>query len=562
MINFFKQDFFIKYKLKLFLILFIILNSIKLVCFNFYLSQNIQNLPLFFLIKFGANVILVSAIFLTLFKHNLKKSAITFYVLQFIYILAHICYFKYFNNYLHLVQSILLLGEGTKALAHLYFFMDFSIIMLFIDMPLFIYLVKNIKSENDLKISFSNYVFIGLSMCLVAYSCFYIVSFINMSNPKKATPLTVTPSESYIVRKNGTLVNEIISLATNLNDEKIILGFKYGKKINRSENTGNNPNIVILQLESIDSNVVNKKYNGKYIAPFLHSLATNSVYYPYTMSYHMGGGTSDSEFSIINSIEPSQSYPAMKLRTYTYPNSLVKQFRNNNYDCFAFHGNAGNYFNRDDAFSLMGFSKYYDIVKMFLKHVGWGAPDKDVLDFATDKILKNKKPTFSYIITMTSHASFKSVYNYYTNHDYDNINDEVVKNYFNSVSYVDKTLEEFVTNIREQNPNTYVLIWGDHTPAINKPDYSQASLSYDGKYFEFIPLFILTPDNLVYRENSRVASFLDIAPTILELSGIKYNYKTDGDNLLDFDNHDSKIPFKGNYYSKSDLFNLISNAGK
>lgn len=561
-VSFFKKDFFIKHKFNIFFSLFLILNSIKLVYFNCYLSSNIRNLPLYIVVKFLINIIMVSAIFLCLFKRNLKKTAITFYILQFVYVLAHICYFKYFSNYLHIVQSILLLGEGTKALTHLYFFLDFSIILLFLDIPFFVYIIKNEHRNNSLNISYSAYILDGITLCFIVYAFIYVQYCAYSSNLKEETPLKINPSETYIVRNYGTLVNEWVSLTCNFGDENLVKNLKHGKDIKNTTKSENNPNIVLLQLESIDANVVDKQYKGKYIAPYLHSLTNKCVYYPYTMSYHMGGGTSDAEFSIINSVEPSPFFPAMKSRTYSYSNSMIRQFKNSGYDCFAFHGNVGDYFNRNEAFSSIGFSKFYDIGRMFLHHVGWGAPDEDVLNFATNKLVKNKNPFLSYVITMTSHASFTSVYNYYSNSNYDDINDTVVKDYFTSVSYVDETLKKFITNIRKEIPNTYVLIWGDHTPAIDKPEYSQASMSYDGKYFEFVPLFIITPDDIAYRETSKVASFLDIAPTILNLSGIEYVYKSDGDDLLNLENHDSKIPFKGGVYSKSDLFTLITNSNK
>ena len=197
---------------------------------------------------------------------------------------------------------------------------------------------------------------------------------------------------------------------------------------------------------------------------------------------------------------------------------------------------------------------------MHLFNKGWGASDEDVLNYAKNKLSKTSEPFLAYIITMTSHASFTNASHYYNNPAYSNIDDELVKNYFNSVSYVDVTLKNFISDIRKTMPNTYIFIWGDHTPAIERPLYSQASLSFDGKYFEFVPLFILTPDSKVYQENEKVASFLDIAPTILNASGANYTIFSDGDNLLDFNNdRPSSIPFKAGSYSKKILYKNILN---
>ena len=55
-----------------------------------------------------------------------------------------------------------------------------------------------------------------------------------------------------------------------------------------------------------------------------------------------------------------------------------------------------------------------------------------------------------------------------------------------------------------------------------------------------------------------MASFLDISPTILKLSGIKYNLFSNGVNLIDPENENNKIPFKENLYDAKELFNDIN----
>ena len=462
------------------------------------------------------------------------------------------CYFAYFMNYLHLANVFMLITEGTKAIVNLYFFLDVRFLLVLIDLPFFIMaLKKDIKSKYTIRITG----FLATFFLSIICFCLLIPCLKNATSP-----LCHVPSESNIVKNYGTLVNDIFSFYLNHGSENIIKNLKYGKKVEKNASKKHKPNVIVLQLESIDASVVNATYKGKYIAPYLHSLSEEYVYYPYTMSYHLGGGTSDSEFSILNSIEPLQSYPAMKLPTYDYPNSFIKQLNNNDYTCLAFHGNVASYFNRDNAFSAMGFSKFYDISGMHLSNKGWGASDGDVFDFAKKELLEISKPFFSYIITMTSHASFTNASHYYNNADYNDISDVVVHNYFNSVSYVDMEIENFVTYIKENIPDTYVFIWGDHTPQINKPLYSQAALSFDSRYFEFVPLIILTPNDMTYKEDSKVACFLDIAPTILNACGVKYSIYSDGDDLLDFNRDNSSlIPFKDGLFSREKLFEKLTN---
>jgi phosphoglycerol transferase MdoB-like AlkP superfamily enzyme len=66
------------------------------------------------------------------------------------------------------------------------------------------------------------------------------------------------------------------------------------------------------------------------------------------------------------------------------------------------------------------------------------------------------------------------------------------------------------------------------------------------------------PDNKSYKEEKTVASFLDISPTILKLSGVKYNLFSDGVNLIDIERENKKIPFKEKLYDAKELFNDIN----
>jgi phosphoglycerol transferase MdoB-like AlkP superfamily enzyme len=209
------------------------------------------------------------------------------------------------------------------------------------------------------------------------------------------------------------------------------------------------------------------------------------------------------------------------------------------------------------AFSKMGFKNFFDIKQMGFNDVGWGAPDTDLFNYTLKSLEQVNGPFFSYIITLTSHTPFNSVKNYYNNNLFDSIKDEKIKNYFTSFSYVDKAIEDFIKEIKSKYSDTYILIFGDHTPDINTVEYKQAAFQNGDSYMEFVPFIILTPDNKSFIEDKSVASFLDIAPTILEASGIQYSYSTDGKNLMDSSIIGKEIPFEGRLYDRNELLNRL-----
>jgi phosphoglycerol transferase MdoB-like AlkP superfamily enzyme len=152
---------------------------------------------------------------------------------------------------------------------------------------------------------------------------------------------------------------------------------------------------------------------------------------------------------------------------------------------------------------------------MNMKNVGWGAPDADVFDFVLENSRTVSGPFLSYVITMTSHGPFTNASNYYNNATFDDIQDKKVRDYFNSMSYVDASIKSFVQSIKKEYDNAYVFIFGDHTPKIESDYFIQADVMIEDKLHEFVPLFIITPDNKVHNEQKIAASFLDIAPTVL-----------------------------------------------
>lgn len=536
-------------------VLFLLLNVLKVTLFDDFIS-NAFTLNVF-LYKYSITLIIFTVIYLAVFK---VKSPVLFalsYILQSLYIYANISYFTYYHSYLHFYQAVMLFSEGMGVVGHSFVPESINLLILLIDLPAFIYLIISYHRLSELNTRIGSYrkLFTVFTL-LVVFSMegwqyvhnFSLMQFIN----------DYSANERVIVERYGTFVNNIVDLAVNRGDKKRIERFAYGQTLYSNKEIKDKPNFVFIQVESMDANVVGQKYKDKYIAPFLQSISQKSIYYPYTMSYHKAGGTSDCEFSIINSIEPLDDFPAIKINNYNYPNSFVGKLSANSYNTVAVHGNDGSYFNRNVAFPKMGFLEYDDMDKMGLQHVGWGAPDSQVFDYTMDKLKGQHEPFLYYVITMSSHGPFTNARNYYNNSDYDDIKDETVRNYFNSISYVDQAINDFVTDIRNQHKNTYVFIWGDHTPGINADLYKQASFIQDEKYFEFTPLIIITPDNRSYMETKKVASFLDIAPTVLYASGVPFSEKTDGLNLLDYSNTDGKIHFKGSDYDRYYLFDKIT----
>lgn len=540
------------------IIIFLFINSLKIYLIeNFILSSlflvPLNNIILYkFIFIFTLNLIIILVIL------RLKSRIILslFYLLQTIYLLTHLVYSLHLNSLFHVQQFIYQFPEGYEIVRNFAIPWNINYLIIFLDMPIIIFII--IDFSKVLNFTIANKKIISIARVIFWVAVIFFVPLIYKTNIIKLYLEERPKAEIEIVRNYGLAANDFLDLLFYQFEKNLVKEFNYGKESNYKSNAMQLRNIICIQVESLDSNIVNFKYKGRYIMPFLHKLSAECIYYPYMLAYHYGGGaTSDAEFVIINSAIPLENFPTMKLDSYDYPNSIIKRLLLYDYDTKVFHNNVGSYFNRDAAYAKMGFQEFYDLEKMGLKEYGWGAKDEDVMEYIKNKSREQKSPFFYFIITMSSHEPYHSVKNYYRDEFYNDIKIKIVKDYFNSMSYVDKILEDFVSFIKNNTNNTYIFIWGDHTPiGVGSSLFKKSTV----EHLELVPLFIVTPDNIQYIENNRIASMLDLASTLLYASGVSFMIKTDGVNLLDFPINEDYIPHRyGQILNRRELFIKLRN---
>ncbi|MCU0608266.1 MAG: LTA synthase family protein [Chitinispirillaceae bacterium] len=542
-----------------FFIAFILVNTGKIVVFKSLITESAATLKIAALLPgfFGALVVM-TACFIVLTRLNYRFPIIVFYVFQTMYVTANLLYFAAFQGYLHISQYMGLFSEGFDLLTHAAIQWDAHSLFMVADLPLLIgvlILYPRIYVLNKKRLF--KPVAYGVSIVFLIY--FYRWE-VPMESPL-ATMNNAYAADAAVVKKYGLLTFNILDLLNLKGSHELISRLSYGPVLSPVKTDTvpmPAPNILILQIESLDAYIIHQKHHKRHVAPYLHSLSEKCVFFPYLMSYHLAGSTSDCEFSTINSVEPLDDYPSIKLRDYDYPNSLLKRLDKTGYFTVAYHGNRGSYFNRTAAFNKMGFKKFYDMQGMNLRDAGWGATDSSVLFYLESRLPHVKQPFLAYCITMSSHEPFTLITPYYRNKRFSDIREGTVRNYYNSINYVDHLLARFIPAIQKSCPNTIIMIYGDHTPTMPKCAYRKAVVKKNDRLFEFVPLFIITPETLVYREKKCAASFLDIAPTVLALTRCTDTIRSYGANLLEFPVQDRVIPFRKGLFSRKTLYREIA----
>ena len=539
-----------------FFICFVLLNTFKTAIFN-QLIVGSTSFPRFEDVAPGLlnKCIFINAVCIVLVRLRWRFLIVVFYILQTLYIVINTMYYFAFQGYLHISQYLGLFSEAFDLVTHAALPWDPRSLFALIDLPFLALMLIFYPRLVDFN---KRYFF---KPVMYASSILFIFYFYHWEVPQESPLQTMNnayASDVSVVQRYGLLTFNVMDLINYRDAQSHIKNLNYGPPFCAPDTTGEHPNVLIIQVESLDANIVDYKYKKEYVTPFLHGLSNESVFFPYMLSYHFAGGTSDCEFSTINSVEPFDNFPSVKLRNYDYPNSLLKRCAANGYSVLAFHGNRGEYFNRNSAFKKMGFRKFYDMFAMGVPEIGWGATDESVFDFVKTQLSRESPPFFNYVITMSSHEPFIFVKPYHHKKAFDDIKDGAKRNYLNSISYVDHVLAKFIPFVKATYPNTVIFIYGDHTPTMPKCSYTKAMLEMDQRLFEFVPLFIVTPEKTVYRERTYAASFLDIAPTVLAASRCSGSIGTHGLNLLERPTQEKEVPHRLGIYSRKALFAMIS----
>jgi lipoteichoic acid synthase len=483
-------------------------------------------------------------------------AAVGFYAMQIIYLGVNLCLFRYSLTYPMLRQMLALAREGLSVVSSsrslltsrdLVFLADLPLLALACQRGLVTSLQRGRPSWRGLG-WLSGLGFAGLALLIVA--CNRTPEFYWNDPNDHAIKLSLT-------RTYGLFTTQLLR-EWRLGDPHRRLKYPPVRQIVNAIPPVR-PNFVAIQIESLSANVLQQRGpSGQLWTPFLNELSQRSVYFPALLSYHKAGGTSDIEVTVNNGIEPLAELPLIKMLD-RFPNSLAPVLRGGGYVCKAFHNNQGSVYNRYAAYRAMGFDEFFDVEALGLpKDALWGSLDGNLMPAVLRAMKAESKPFYYYVITLSSHMPFNYVpESVVTSAGCEKYQDTNVRNYCRSVSYVDGVLSEFFAAVAREPAlqNTYFFLYGDHPPAINVEEFRDSQVFTNLTKLEYVPLLIVTPDKRRRQESRLAASMLDIAPTILESAGGRFEYATAGQSLLR-GLVDEPLPYATTNFTRSQLFEL------
>jgi len=289
-------------------------------------------------------------------------------------------------------------------------------------------------------------------------------------------------------------------------------------------------NVIFVTLESLQSFVINETLYGEEITPFLNQLTQNSYYFENFYHQTEQGKTADSEFIMENSLYPLPSGAVYFTHSSNTFHSTPQIIGDKDYTTAVFHANDGTFWNRNAMYKSLEIDHFYDVEAYEVtdyNSVGWGLKDKDFFEQSMKYLTNLPEPFYARMLTLTNHHPFELDEEDATIGQYHS-NSRTLNQYFQTVRYLDESIEELFTLLKESGlyEDSIIILMGDHYGISDFHHRAMAQFlgkeeltNYDHIQLQRVPLFIHIPgdDGEII---SDIAGQIDIKPTILHLLGI------------------------------------------
>jgi phosphoglycerol transferase MdoB-like AlkP superfamily enzyme len=300
-------------------------------------------------------------------------------------------------------------------------------------------------------------------------------------------------------------------------------------------------NLIILTVESLSSEFLEMSKNGAPLTPNLNALEKDGLVF--TNLYATGTRTVRGLEAIALSVPPIPGQSIIKRPHNENLFSIGTVLAANGYDLKFIYGGRGYFDNMNYFFANNGFQTIdqtdFGRSEIHFKNA-WGVCDEDLYTRVlreADISSRQRKPFCSIVMTTSNHRPFTYP---------QTIDIPSGSGRLGAVKYTDYAIGEFLKQA-EQKPwfdDTYFVIIADHcASSAGKTDLPV------NKYH--IPLIIYAPKLVQAAHIDKLASQIDVAPTLLDLLGISYESKFFGADLLKSDPHRALV----STYQKLGLFN-------
>lgn len=303
-------------------------------------------------------------------------------------------------------------------------------------------------------------------------------------------------------------------------------------------------NLIVIQVESLESFILGKEINGQKITPNLDKLLEQSYYFPNIYEQVNEGTSSDCDLMINTSMLPLRRGGTFFRYPNTNYNSLPKILKTEGYESISIHPDKGSFWNYANALKGgIGFENFIDYFSFDVnEQIGMGISDKSYFEQVVPKLKELSTPFFAHTITLTNHGPFDLPDELRKLSLDSELNNSELGGYFESVHYTDAQIGHFLELLDKEGilDNTTIIITGDHTGVHKYYNSSIQALSTKEDWYlddgePRVPFIIYDKSITEGKTFDTIGGQIDIMPTMLYLLGVdsnKYENTALGRNLL------------------------------
>jgi phosphoglycerol transferase MdoB-like AlkP superfamily enzyme len=532
--------------------------------------NKLPNLSFIYVILFS----LVSSLFLNLISKFFREKVIKTITIIFTFLISFFYIFNYlYFSLLSVPFSISTLELASQAMDfyaigfHLIVTKLIDVLLLLIPFILYIIYINKFdytkKSKKNIIITFlltvCVYIVSILSLNLdkntfySAYNLYYNVDAMTTSN----NVLGIFTTQRLSLKRNILGFNETIlidaeetdnlneeisyneldidfdTLIENESDENIKNAYTYLKNnvvTTKNEYTGYyaGKNLIFILAEGFNSIAVDENLTPTLYKMINEGFNFTNYYSPVFLS------TTGGEFQAMTSLIPTQEILGMWRNNSPYlPYSIGNAFSSIGYKAQSYHDWSYKYYGRNKTMPILGFSNYTACGNGLEEKINctWLPSDVDLIN-ATFSDYSSSTPFVTYYISVSGHAP----YNFTGGNSIaiknkklvENLNySDEVKAYLASQIELDNALNTLIEKLDEAGilDDTVIVLTGDHYPyTLTLDDINDVSS------YERDDVIEVNHSNLIIWNNKeenvvidKVASQIDVLPTILNLFGIEYD---------------------------------------
>ncbi len=308
----------------------------------------------------------------------------------------------------------------------------------------------------------------------------------------------------------------------------------------------NGKNVLFLQIESLETFVINQTVDGQEITPNINKLTQNAFVFNNIYEQVQGGNSSDADLMFTTSRLPvtkgSTFFRYSDVKLTSLPSMLMER----GYETLYAQAVNGSFWNYEKAWKdMIGLDTFVgaESIDMSGDKIGFTINDEDFLEQVYPKLENLTQPYYAHIVCNSSHMPFQI-------HDEsikelelsEELDDSYLGGYLQLCRYVDTQVGVLLSKLEAAGllDNTVIVVIGDHT-GIHKyyeyslePWYDKYPFTKANGYYT-MPLIINSPSIGKNVTSDVLAGQIDVMPTLSYLLGFEDSeYMNDvmGRNLL------------------------------